>query len=144
MPIISCTPAFAAGIGDQVALKATHQAGIPLHQEPCGTNDFLRVPDSTRATVVFEHVLPVCWLPDGTGVVDQSVPTPSLFNAVLNDARDIPTTGEVRLHRHGLDALVQNRSNRLTCAIVGVAVVPRSIRLLLAQSTSHCLADAAI
>ena len=74
---------------------------------------------------------------------DQSIPTPSLFNAVLNEARDIPTTGAVRLHRHGLDALVQNRSNRLTRAIVGVAVMPRSIRLVLAQSTSHCLADAA-
>jgi hypothetical protein len=89
------------------------------------------------------HVRPVRWLNGGTGVVDQSVPTPSLFNAVLNEARDIPTTGEVRLHRHGLDALVKHSSNRLTCAIVGVAVVPRSIRLLLAQSTGHCLADAA-
>jgi hypothetical protein len=53
-------------------------------------------------------------LPDGTGIVDQSVPTPSLFNAVLNEARDIPTTGEVYLYRHGLDAFVRHRSNRLT------------------------------
>lgn len=64
-------------------------------------------------------VRPVAWLPDGTGVVDQSVPTLSLFKAVLKDARDIPTRGEVRLHRHGLHALVKNRSNRLRGAIVG-------------------------
>jgi hypothetical protein len=89
-------------------------------------------------------VLPVCELPDGTGVVDQSVKTPSLFNAGLNEAREIPTTGEVRLHRHGLDALVKNRSNWLTCALVDVAVVPRYVRALLAQSPSHGLADAAI
>ena len=29
----------AAVVGDQVELKATHQAGVPLHQEPRGTND---------------------------------------------------------------------------------------------------------
>jgi endonuclease YncB( thermonuclease family) len=44
--------AFAAAIGDQVELKATHQAGIPLHQEPCGTHDFQRIPDGTRARVI--------------------------------------------------------------------------------------------
>jgi micrococcal nuclease len=44
--------AFAATIGDQVELKATHQAGVPLHQEPRGTNDFQRIPDSTQARVI--------------------------------------------------------------------------------------------
>jgi endonuclease YncB( thermonuclease family) len=43
--------AFAAAIGDHVEFKATHQAGVPLHQEPCGTNDFQRVPGGTQATV---------------------------------------------------------------------------------------------
>ena len=43
---------FAAAIGDQVELNATHQAGIPLHQEPRGTNDFQRIPDGTRAHVI--------------------------------------------------------------------------------------------
>jgi hypothetical protein len=41
----------AAVVGDHVELKATHQAGVPLHQEPHGTNDFQRVPDGTKATV---------------------------------------------------------------------------------------------
>jgi endonuclease YncB( thermonuclease family) len=44
--------AFAAAIGDQVELNATHQAGVPLHQEPRGTNDFQRIPDGTRAQVI--------------------------------------------------------------------------------------------
>jgi hypothetical protein len=44
--------AFAAAIGDQVELTATHQAGVPLHQEPRGTNDFQRIPDGTRAHVI--------------------------------------------------------------------------------------------
>jgi hypothetical protein len=44
--------AFAAAIGDQVELNATHQAGIPLHQEPRGTNDFQPIPDGTRAHVI--------------------------------------------------------------------------------------------
>jgi Staphylococcal nuclease homologue len=43
---------FAAVVGDQVELNATRQAGVPLHQEPRGTNDFQRVPDGTRATVL--------------------------------------------------------------------------------------------
>jgi endonuclease YncB( thermonuclease family) len=42
----------AAVVGDQVELKATHQAGVPLHQQPRGTNDFQRVPDGTRGTVL--------------------------------------------------------------------------------------------
>jgi hypothetical protein len=33
--------AFAAAvIGDQIELKATHQAGVPLHQDARNTNDF--------------------------------------------------------------------------------------------------------
>jgi endonuclease YncB( thermonuclease family) len=44
--------AFAATVGDQVELKATYQAGVPLHQEPRGTNDFQRIPDGTRAQVI--------------------------------------------------------------------------------------------
>jgi micrococcal nuclease len=43
---------FAAGVGDQVELKATHQAGVPLYAEPRGTHDFQRVPDGTKATVI--------------------------------------------------------------------------------------------
>jgi hypothetical protein len=35
-----------------VGLKATHQAGVPLHAEPRGTNDFQRVPDGTKSTVI--------------------------------------------------------------------------------------------
>jgi hypothetical protein len=35
-----------------VELKATHQAGIPFHQEPRGTDDFQRIPDGTRAHVI--------------------------------------------------------------------------------------------
>ena len=48
----AATFVFAAVVGDQVELKGTHQAGIPLHQEPRGTNDFQRVPDGTKATVL--------------------------------------------------------------------------------------------
>jgi micrococcal nuclease len=44
--------AFAAVVGDQVELHATHQAGVPFHQEPRGTNDFQRIPDGTRAHVI--------------------------------------------------------------------------------------------
>ena len=43
---------FAAAVGDQVELKATHQSGIPFHQQPHGTNDFQRIPDGTRAHVI--------------------------------------------------------------------------------------------
>lgn len=52
MPIIFGTTAFAAVIGDPVELKATNQAGVPVHQEPRGTNGFQRVPVGTRATVL--------------------------------------------------------------------------------------------
>jgi hypothetical protein len=41
-----------ASVGDQVELNATRQAGVPLHKEPRGTNDFQRVPDGTKATVI--------------------------------------------------------------------------------------------
>jgi uncharacterized protein (DUF2235 family) len=34
-----------------VELKATHQAGVPLHQGPGNTSDFERIPDGTRAQV---------------------------------------------------------------------------------------------
>jgi endonuclease YncB( thermonuclease family) len=42
----------AAAIGDQVEVKATQQAGVPLHQAPRGTHDFQRVPDGTRAALI--------------------------------------------------------------------------------------------
>jgi endonuclease YncB( thermonuclease family) len=44
--------AFAAAVGEQVELKASHRDGVPLHQEPRGRHDFQRVPDGTRATVI--------------------------------------------------------------------------------------------
>jgi hypothetical protein len=43
--------AFAA-VGDQVELKATHQAGVPFHNAPGGTPQFQRVPTGTVATVI--------------------------------------------------------------------------------------------
>jgi endonuclease YncB( thermonuclease family) len=43
---------FATAVGDQVALKATHQAGVPFHPEPRGTQDFQRIPDGTHARVL--------------------------------------------------------------------------------------------
>jgi hypothetical protein len=101
-------------------------------------------PTSYVDNAFITYWLPVRWLNDGTGVVDQSVKTTSLFNAWLNSVSAIPATGEVRLHRHGRDALVKNRGNRLTCAIVGVAVVHRSVRALLAQSHRDFLAASAI
>jgi hypothetical protein len=54
MAILLCMAGItvAAVVGDQVELKASHQAGIPLHQEPRGTNDFERLPDGTRARVI--------------------------------------------------------------------------------------------
>jgi hypothetical protein len=44
--------AFAAAIGDHVELKATHQAGVPFHTAPGGTQQFQRVPSGTVATVI--------------------------------------------------------------------------------------------
>lgn len=39
-------------VNDQIELKATHHAGVPLHNQPRGTDDFQRVSDGTRATVL--------------------------------------------------------------------------------------------
>jgi hypothetical protein len=52
MPISYGTIAFAAKDGDHVEIKATHQAGILLHQESRSTHDFQRIPDGTEATVI--------------------------------------------------------------------------------------------
>ena len=52
MPVVYGSIAFAATIGYQVELKATHPASIPLYQEPRGTNDFQRVPDGSKVTVI--------------------------------------------------------------------------------------------
>lgn len=41
-----------ANVGDQIELKATHHLGVPLHDEPRGTDDFRRVSDGARATVL--------------------------------------------------------------------------------------------
>jgi hypothetical protein len=49
---LAASIAIAATVGDHVELNATHQAGVPLHQEPRGTNDFQRIPDGTRAHVI--------------------------------------------------------------------------------------------
>jgi Staphylococcal nuclease homologue len=49
---LAASIAFAAAVGDQVELKATHQAGIPFHQEPRGTDSFQRIPDGTRAQAI--------------------------------------------------------------------------------------------
>ena len=43
--------AVAATVGDQVELNATHQAGVPFHSAPGGSQTFQRVPDGTVATV---------------------------------------------------------------------------------------------
>jgi hypothetical protein len=40
-----------AVVGDQVELRATHQAGIPFHRAPGGTPTFQPVPGGTVATV---------------------------------------------------------------------------------------------
>jgi hypothetical protein len=44
--------AFAAAVGDQVELRATHPAGVPLHSAPGGGQTFQRVPGGTVATVI--------------------------------------------------------------------------------------------
>jgi hypothetical protein len=41
----------AAVVGDQVELRATHQAGVPFHSAPGGTQTFQRVPGGTVGTV---------------------------------------------------------------------------------------------
>ena len=50
--LFTAISAFAAAIGDQVALHARIRAGVPLPQEPRGTHDFQCIPDGTRATVI--------------------------------------------------------------------------------------------
>jgi len=81
----------------------------------------------------------VRWLHDGTGVVDQYVNTPSLCNAVLNEASSLPTTGESHLNRHCLDSLVKNRINRRQCSGCGVEGVHREVRTLFARKLAIAL-----
>jgi hypothetical protein len=50
--LLAASIAFAAVTGDQVELKATHQAGVPFHNAPGGTPKFQRVPTGTIATVM--------------------------------------------------------------------------------------------
>jgi hypothetical protein len=52
MPVLGDAGAPPAAIGDQVELKATHQAGVPFHQVPGGGQTFQRVPGGTVATVM--------------------------------------------------------------------------------------------
>jgi hypothetical protein len=42
---------FAAAVGDQVELTATHPAGVPFHNAPGGRQTFQRVPSGTVGTV---------------------------------------------------------------------------------------------
>ena len=87
--------AFATAIGDQVELKAANRAGVPLHQEPRGTNNFQRIPDGTRA-----HVIDVAkggqWLklslPDGrTGwVTSRYVNSPTTSAPSLETSPAVP------------------------------------------------------
>jgi hypothetical protein len=42
---------WTAAVGDQVTLHARNRAGVPLHREPRGTQDFQRAPDGTKAAV---------------------------------------------------------------------------------------------
>ena len=82
-----------------VELKATNQAGVPLHQEPRATNTFQRIPDGTRAHVI-DVVKSGQWLklslPDGrTGWVTSryvsspmtSVPSPGTSPATPRPQR---------------------------------------------------------
>jgi endonuclease YncB( thermonuclease family) len=52
LPIVYGASGTPAAIGEQVELNATHQAGVPFHQEPRGTENFQRLPDGTRAHVI--------------------------------------------------------------------------------------------
>jgi micrococcal nuclease len=52
MSLICAAGITFAAVRDHVELKATNQAGVPLHQEPHGTNNFQRSPDGTRAHVI--------------------------------------------------------------------------------------------
>ena len=42
---------YAAVVGDQVELRAIHQAGVPFHNAPGGGQTFQRVPGGTVGTV---------------------------------------------------------------------------------------------
>jgi len=44
--ILWSTDVLAVAVGNYVELKATHQDGVPLHQEPRGMNGFQRIPDA--------------------------------------------------------------------------------------------------
>ncbi len=43
---------FTAVVGDHVELIATHQAGVPFHKAPSGTQPFQRIPSGTVGTVI--------------------------------------------------------------------------------------------
>lgn len=48
-------------VGERIELKSTHHQGVPLHDEPRGTDDFQRVSDGTQAEVL-EISAPNQWL----------------------------------------------------------------------------------
>ena len=50
--LVATSIALTATVGDQVELKATHQAGVPFHHAPGGSQRFQRVPSGTVATVI--------------------------------------------------------------------------------------------
>jgi hypothetical protein len=52
---VTASLAGPAAIGDQVALKATHAAGVPFHSAPGSSRPFQRVPGGTVATVIGLH-----------------------------------------------------------------------------------------
>ena len=126
-----CGTAFAAAIGDQVELNATHQAGVPLHQEPRGTNDFQRIPDGTRA-----HVIDVAkggqWLklslPDGrTGWVTSryvSSPTTSAPSPGTSPAAPRPQRTEEGTVTHVADGdtitVITANQTKLRIRMVGI------------------------
>jgi len=121
----------AAAIGDQVELHATHQAGIPLHQEPRGTHDFQRIPDGTRA-----HVIDVAkggqWLklslPDGrTGWVTSryvSSPTTSTPSPGTSPAAPRPQRTEEGTVTHVADGdtitVITANQTKLRIRMVGI------------------------
>jgi endonuclease YncB( thermonuclease family) len=123
--------ALAAAIGDQVELKATHLAGVPLHQEPRGTNDFQRIPDGTRA-----HVIDVAkggqWLklslPDGrTGWVTSryvSSPTTSAPSPGTSPAAPRPQRTEEGTVTHVADGdtitVITSNQTKLRIRMVGI------------------------
>jgi hypothetical protein len=58
IPILCGAGSSSTTIGDHIELNATHQAGVPLHQELHGKNDFQRIPDGTRARVIDIGLIP--------------------------------------------------------------------------------------